>query len=84
MFDYPARRARLAAELDAAGADAVFLPVSADLEYLTGMRRGIPSFGEVHQAHDWANGCFLRPGRDPLFILTRMHRTSGKLPFARW
>src|SRR5215467_11552391 len=35
VFDYAARREQFVAQLAAAGADAAFLPVSSDLEYLT-------------------------------------------------
>jgi len=73
VFDHAGRRARFAGELSAAGADAAFLPISSDLEYLTGLRRGVPNFGNVSQAHDWVTGCFLAPGRDPVFVVTRMH-----------
>src|SRR5215471_4364960 len=73
VFDYAARRARFDERMSAAGVDAAFLPISSDLEYLTGLRRGIPNFGNVSQAHDWVTGCFLRPGRAPVFLVTRMH-----------
>jgi Xaa-Pro aminopeptidase len=73
MFDYVARRARFDEQMSAAGVDAAFLPISSDLEYLTGLPRGIPNFGNVSQAHDWVTGCFLRPGRGPVFLVTRMH-----------
>jgi Xaa-Pro aminopeptidase len=73
VFDYVARRARFDEQMSAAGVDAAFLPISSDLEYLTGLRRGIPNFGNVSQAHDWVTGCFLRPGRAPVFLVSRMH-----------
>ena len=73
MFDYAARRFRFDEQVAAAGVDAAFLPISSDLEYLTGLRRGIPHFGNTSQAHDWVTGCFLRPGRAPVFLVTRMH-----------
>ena len=73
MFDYAARRERFAEQLEAVGADAAFLPVSSDLEYLTGLRRGIPNFGNVSYAHGWVAGCFLRPARAPIFIVPRMY-----------
>jgi Xaa-Pro aminopeptidase len=75
MFDYEDRRRRLSLQLREAGADAAFLPISSDLEWATGLPRGIPNFGEVHQAHDWATGCFFLPDRDPIFVLTRMYAT---------
>lgn len=70
--EHAARRERLWAELDAAGIDALFLPPSSDLEYLTGIPRDLPSFGEVQYAHGWVAGAFFAPGREPLFVLPRM------------
>ena len=67
-----ARRERLTELLDADGLDAVFLPPSSDLEYLTGLERDVPSFGQTSYAHGWVAGAFLAPGREPLFVLPRM------------
>ena len=72
MFDYAARRERLAEGLDEAGVDALFLGPSADLEYLTGVRRQVPNFGEASYAHGWVTGAFFRPGAEPVFVLPRM------------
>jgi Xaa-Pro aminopeptidase len=72
MADMTTRRARLDAVLDERGVDAVFLPPSADLEYLTGLQRRIPTFGEVCYTHHWVAGAFIAPGQDPLFVLPRM------------
>jgi Xaa-Pro aminopeptidase len=51
MFDYAARRRRLDERMDAEGVDALFLTQSADLEYLTGVARDIPNFGESSYQH---------------------------------
>src|SRR5262245_19880106 len=75
MFDYAARRRRLDERMEAEGVDALFLAPSADLEYLTGVERLIPSFGEVSYAHGWVTGAFLRPGAEPVFVLPRMFAT---------
>jgi Xaa-Pro aminopeptidase len=72
MPDYEARQRTFAERMDAAGLDLVFLPASADLEYLTGFQRRVPAFGNVEYAHNWVTGCFLAPGRDPVFVLPRM------------
>ena len=72
MFDYAARRSRLAEKLEAEGIDALFLAPSADLEYLTGVERHIPSFGESSYAHGWVTGAFFRPGAEPVFVVPRM------------
>lgn len=71
-FDHAARRRRFDAVMDAEGVDAVWLPIGADLEYLTGIHRRVPTFGEVNYTHGWATGAFLAPGRDPVFVLPRM------------
>ena len=67
-----ARRSRLAEGLEAAGVDAVFVPPSSDLEYLTGIERDLPSFGQTAYAHGWVTGALLAPGREPLYVLPRM------------
>jgi Xaa-Pro aminopeptidase len=72
MFDYVGRRTRLAELMEAEGVDALFLAPSADLEYLTGIERQIPSFGEASYAHGWVTGAFFRPGADPVLIVPRM------------
>src|SRR5579862_5658182 len=72
MFDYASRRRRLAETMGAAGVDLLFLAPSADLEYLTGVRRQIPNFGEASYAHGWVTGAFFRPGADPVFVVPRM------------
>ena len=81
MFDYAARRRRLAERMEAEGVDALFLAPSADLEYLTGLERQVPNFGEVSYAHGWITGAFLRRDADPVFLLPRMYATFD-LPVA--
>jgi Xaa-Pro aminopeptidase len=70
--EYASRRERLSALLDEHGLDAIFLPPSSDLEYLTGIERDLPTFGNISYAHGWVTGAFLAPGREPLFVLPRM------------
>jgi len=86
VFDYAARRARLSERLRAEGVDLLFLGLSADLEYLTGIERGIPFFGQSSYAHGWVAGAFFRPDAEPVFILPRMvaafeleHEPEGEL-----
>ena len=75
MFDYAERRRRLGERMEADGVDVLFLAPSADLEYLTGVERDIPNFGEVAYAHGWVTGAFFQPGADPVFVLPRMFAT---------
>jgi Xaa-Pro aminopeptidase len=72
MFDYRERRRRLGERMQAEGVDVLFLAPSADLEYLTGVERQIPNFGEASYAHGWVTGAFFRGGTDPVFVLPRM------------
>jgi len=72
VFDYADRRRRLAQRLEAEDVDVLFLAPSADLEYLTGVERQIPNFGEASYANGWVTGAFLRPGADPIFVFPRM------------
>lgn len=72
MPDYQSRQRAFSERLASAGVNLAFLPVSADLEYLTGLRRRVVTFGNIEYAHSWVTGCFLAPGHEPLFVLPRM------------
>jgi Xaa-Pro aminopeptidase len=72
VFDYAERRRRLSARMREEGVDLLFLGLSADLEYLSGVERGIPFFGQSSYAHGWVAGGFFRPDADPIFVLPRM------------
>src|SRR4051794_32986422 len=61
--------------MEAEGIDVLFLAPSADLEYLTGVERQVPNFGEVSYAHGWVTGAFLRRDADPVFVFPRMFAT---------
>jgi Xaa-Pro aminopeptidase len=75
MFDYAERRRKLGERMEAEGVDVLFLAPSADLEYLTGVERDIPNFGEVAYAHGWVTGAFFQPNADPVFVVPRMFAT---------
>ncbi|MEP6976436.1 MAG: Xaa-Pro peptidase family protein [Thermoleophilia bacterium] len=70
--EYTARRDRLGDLLETRGIEAMFVPPSSDLEYMTGIERDIPPFGNISYAHGWVAGAFVGPGREPLFVLPRM------------
>ena len=53
MFDHVERRGRLSDRMRVEGVDILFLGLSADLEYLSGVERGIPFFGQSSYAHGW-------------------------------
>jgi Xaa-Pro aminopeptidase len=58
--------------MEAEGVDALFLAPSADLEYLTGVERQIPNFGEASYPSGWVTGAFFVPGSEPVFAFPRM------------
>jgi Xaa-Pro aminopeptidase len=72
VFDYASRQRRLSERLEQEGIDALFLAPCADLEYLTGVERQIPNFGEISYPHGWVTGAFFRPHREPVFLFPRM------------
>ena len=72
VFDYADRQRRLAQRMEAEAVEVIFLGPSADLEYLTGVERQIPNFGEAAYANGWVAGAFLRPVADPIFVFPRM------------
>ncbi len=60
-------------------ADLAFLPISADLQYLTGLPRDLPSFGAILHPGAWAEGLWVSPQHAPVLILTRMSAEFGGL-----
>ena len=70
--EYTRRRERLGELLARRGLDALFVPPSADLEYLTGIERDLPTFGNISYANGWVTGALLAPGREPVYVLPRM------------
>jgi Xaa-Pro aminopeptidase len=72
VFDYAKRRRRLDERMQEEDVDVLFLAPSADLEYLTGVERHIPSFGEASYPSGWVTGAFFVSGRDPVFVVPRM------------
>ncbi|MBA3733770.1 MAG: aminopeptidase P family protein [Actinobacteria bacterium] len=73
MFDYGERQRRLAERMEAEDVDVLFLAPSADLEYLTGVERQIPNFGEASYPNGWVTGAFFTPNAGPpVFVFPRM------------
>jgi Xaa-Pro aminopeptidase len=63
----------------AAVADLAFFPLSADLQYLTGVPRDIPNYGAVLHPGAWLEGAWLTPTQQPLLALSRMTAEFGGL-----
>jgi Xaa-Pro dipeptidase len=60
-------------------ADVVFLPHSADLQYLTGVPRDIPNYGTTIHPGEWLEGAWIAPGHAPVLALPRMSAEFGGL-----
>lgn len=60
-------------------ADLAFIPLSADLQYLTGVPRDIPNFGATLHPGAWAEGAWLSPAHAPVLVLPRMSAEFGGL-----
>lgn len=66
-------------ELLGKSADAAFLPISTDLQYLMGVPRDIPNFGVTLHPGAWLEGAWIAPNRDPVLLLPRMTAEFGGL-----
>jgi Xaa-Pro aminopeptidase len=53
-------------------ADMAFFPVSADLQYLTGVPRDIPTYGAILYPGGWVEGLWMARDTEPVLLLTRM------------
>ncbi|UCH27000.1 MAG: aminopeptidase P family protein [Trueperaceae bacterium] len=75
-MDYERRLERFRKILDGV-ADLAFIPLSADLAYLTGVPRDIPNFGAVLHPGAWVEGAWLTPHHRPVLALPRMTAEFG-------
>jgi len=71
-MDYKGRLDRLHRAMAASGIDLVFLPISADLQYLTGIPRDMPNYGLTIYNGRWLEGALIGPDSGPLLVLPRM------------
>jgi len=77
-MDYSTRLQQFQEQL-AAVADLAFFPVSADLQYLTGVPRDIPNFGAVMHPGAWLEGAWMTAQHEPILALPRMTAEFGGL-----
>ena len=77
-MDHGARLTQFEQDL-AEAADLAFLPISADLQYLTGVPRDMPNFGWSMHPGAWLEGLWLSPGRPAVLALPRMTAEFGGL-----
>lgn len=60
-------------------ADLAFIPISSDLQYLTGVPRDIPNYGHNIHPGDWLEGAWISPHHAPVLPLPRMTAEFGGL-----
>src|SRR5260221_2392536 len=72
LVDYQKRLAGLRQQMAQASIDVVFLPISADLQYLTGIPRDMPIYGAVLYPGRWMEGAFIGQTVGPVITLPRM------------
>jgi Xaa-Pro dipeptidase len=70
------RLQRFQKQLESA-ADLAFFPISADLQYLTGVPRDIPTYGWTLHPGAWLEGVWIAPGQPPVLTLPRMTAEFG-------
>lgn len=71
-MNYLERLARLRQAMQHASIDLIFLPISADLQYLTGIQRDMPNFGMTLYPGRWMEGAFIGREANPIITLPRM------------
>lgn len=72
MIDNFHERVKIFQQAFSSKAQLAFFPISADLQYLTGISRDMPTFGAIRHPGSWIEGLWLVAGRDPILVLTRM------------
>ncbi|HLY24723.1 MAG TPA: Xaa-Pro peptidase family protein [Aggregatilineales bacterium] len=71
-MDYPGRVHQLRQNMQQASIDLVFVPISADLQYLAGIPRTMPNFGLTIHNGRWLEGAFIGQSVGPVLVLPRM------------
>ncbi|MEM7033974.1 MAG: Xaa-Pro peptidase family protein [Chloroflexota bacterium] len=72
MLDYQNRLTKTQAQMEKQGIDLLFLPRSANLNYLTGIPRDEPNFGNSIFPGEWLTGAWIPQSGAPILTLPRM------------
>jgi Xaa-Pro dipeptidase len=72
MSAYGKRLERLQRAMERDGIDLAFFPRSTNLQYLTGIERGEPNYGNVVHPGEWVTGVWIARGREPILTFPRM------------
>jgi Xaa-Pro aminopeptidase len=71
-MDYQTRLLKLRQAMHDLAIDLLFLPISADLQYLTGIPRDMPNFGLTMYNGRWLEGALFSQTGAPVIVLPRM------------
>lgn len=72
MASHRQRLNRLQEAMEREGVDLAFFPRSTNLQYLTGIERGEPNYGNVVHPGEWVTGVWIARGREPILTFPRM------------
>jgi Xaa-Pro dipeptidase len=72
MIDHSNRLARVQAQMQSQGIDLMFLPQSANLNYVTGIEREEQNFGNTMYPGDWMTGAWIPLEGAPVLTVPRM------------
>ncbi len=72
MPDYQGRSRRVQEQMAAQQIDLLFLPICANLHYLTGIGREEPNFGNTMYPGEWVTGAWIPQTGEPILTLPRM------------
>ncbi|HEX2914968.1 MAG TPA: Xaa-Pro peptidase family protein [Chloroflexia bacterium] len=79
-FDYAARLARIRQLMEEKQIDLLFIPPSAALQYLTGLKRQQPTFGNTNYNGGWVHGALIGRTLGPVLSLPRMATLFASFP----
>ncbi len=71
-MDYGARISRARQAMEQQGVDLLFLTPSANMQYLTGIHRERPNFGNVNYPGGWVYSTLIGRQKDPVVVAPRM------------
>lgn len=72
MPNYAKRLAAVQQRMAGSNIDLMFLPYSANLDYVTGIHREEQNFGNTMYNGDWMTGAWITPDKSPILTLPRM------------
>src|SRR6476646_121877 len=79
-FDYAYRLKRVREIMAEREIDLLFLPPSAGLQYLTGLKRSHPTFGNTNYNGGWVHGALIGLDKGPILSLPRMATLFSTFP----